>query len=428
MSSVKKLARIVIPKTAIKQVEKTYRKQKALLANTIYRFPAKKMKVIAVTGTNGKTTTCAYINEVLKQSGLKTALYTTAFIEVSGQSEANKTHMTLASAWAVQKFFAKAKAAKVDWVILEVTSHALDQYRTLGVPVELALVTNLSQDHLDYHGTMESYATAKARLLTEYNPQKVILNADDDWYDFFATKVKKGKIDVGKLNANYQIKGIKLTPNGTSFRLVSSKIAVNLKTKLLGEFNVYNASMAAALAAEIGIEPGFIVAGIEKVPVVPGRMEVVDGRQPFTVLVDFAVTPDALKVVLTSLQEVAKGKVSIVFGATGDRDKAKRPIMGEVVAKYADNIYLTDDETYTEDGDLIRQAVKEGIVKAKGAHKCREIADRKEAIKQAFLDAKAGDVVVLAGIGHEDYRNMGGKKVPWDERVIAKEVLKEVGY
>ncbi|HOR23286.1 MAG TPA: cyanophycin synthetase, partial [Candidatus Saccharibacteria bacterium] len=131
---------------------------------------------------------------------------------------------------------------------------------------------------------------------------------------------------------------------------------------------------------------------------------------------------------LTSLQEVAKGKVSIVFGATGDRDKAKRPIMGEVVAKYADNIYLTDDETYTEDGDLIRQAVKEGIVKAKGADKCKEIANRKEAIKQAFLDAKTGDVVVLAGIGHEDYRNMGGKKVPWDERVVAKEVLKEVGY
>ncbi len=371
MSSVKKLARKVIPKTAIKQVEKTYRKQKALLANAIYRFPAKKMKVIAVTGTNGKTTTCAYINEILKQSGLKTALYTTAFIEVNGRLEANKTHMTLASAWAVQKFFAKAKVAKVDWVILEVTSHALDQYRTLGVPVELALVTNLSQDHLDYHGTMESYATAKARLLTEYNPQKVILNADDDWYDFFAAKVKKGKIDVGKLNANYQIKGIKLTPNGTSFRLVSSKIAVNLKTKLLGEFNVYNASMAAALAAEVGIEPESIVAGIEKVPVVPGRMEVVDGRQPFTVLVDFAVTPDALKVVLISLQEVAKGKVSIVFGATGDRDKAKRPIMGEVVAKHADNIYLTDDETYSEDGDLIRQAVKEGIIKAKGAHKSK---------------------------------------------------------
>lgn len=196
MSSVKKLARKVIPKTAIKQVEKTYRKQKALLANAIYRFPAKKMKVIAVTGTNGKTTTCAYINEILKQSGLKTALYTTAFIEVNGRLEANKTHMTLASAWAVQKFFAKAKVAKVDWVILEVTSHALDQYRTLGVPVELALVTNLSQDHLDYHGTMESYATAKARLLTEYNPQKVILNADDDWYDFFAAKVKKVRLTL----------------------------------------------------------------------------------------------------------------------------------------------------------------------------------------------------------------------------------------
>jgi UDP-N-acetylmuramoyl-L-alanyl-D-glutamate--2,6-diaminopimelate ligase len=428
MSAVKKLARKVIPKGAIRKTEDKYRLYKAKTANLVNNYPAKGLRVIAVTGTNGKTTTCSFLNEILKAAGQKTALYTTAFVEIEGKNEFNNTHMTLASAWVVQNFFKKSKKAGVDWVILEVTSHALDQYRILGVPIEVAMITNLSQDHLDYHGTMENYAQAKSRLLTEFKPKVVILNADDGWFDFFAKKSIVKPVTIGKLKATHQIKSIILNAKGTEFKLLSAKKVLNLKTKIVGEFNVYNAAMAAAAGVEIGLELNQIMLGVANVPLVPGRMEPVEAGQPFTVLVDYAVTPDALEKALESLNKVSKGKVRAVFGATGDRDKAKRPIMGEVAAKNADYIYLTDDETYSEDGDKIREAVKEGIIRAGSKDKYVEIADRRQAIKQAFKDSVAGDVVLMAGIGHEDYRNMGGKKEPWDERIVAKKLLKELGY
>lgn len=428
MSFVKKTARKIIPRHTINKIEDRYRFVKAKTANAINNHPAKDLKVIAITGTNGKTTTCSFLNEILKAGGYKTALYTTAFIEINGVNEFNKTHMTLASAWVVQKFFARAKQAGVDWVILEVTSHALDQYRIYGVPVEIAVVTNLSQDHLDYHGTMDNYALAKSKLLTDFKPKTVILNADDEWYEFFVNKSLVKPLSVGKGRANYQIKAIDLKPSGSSFKLVSAKNVLDLKTKIVGEFNAYNASLAAIVGIEVGIESKKIEKGIANVPLVPGRMEPVETGQPFTVLVDYAVTPDALQNVLSTLQVITKGKVRVVFGATGDRDKAKRPIMGEVAVKNADMIYLTDDETYNENGDKIRETVKEGILNAGGKDKFIEIADRRKAIKQAFEDAVKDDVVVLAGIGHEDYRNMGGKKEPWDERIVAREILKEIGY
>jgi UDP-N-acetylmuramoyl-L-alanyl-D-glutamate--2,6-diaminopimelate ligase len=426
MSGIKQLARKVIPKSAVKNAEKGYRKQKAVAANIIYGKPAQKLNVIAVTGTNGKTTTCAFINSVIKAAGLKTAVYTTAFIEINGVNEPNKSHMTVASAWSVQRFMNQAKKANVDWVILEVTSHALDQYRIYGVPVNIAVFTNISQDHLDYHGTMQNYATAKARLITDFHPNKILLNADDEWYGFFADKAIDGFATVGKNKASYQIKAINLKPSGTSYSLVSAKGVIDIKTRLVGNFNVYNTAMAAIIGQMLEIDNRLIQKGIVDVPIVPGRMEPIEAGQPFTVLVDYAVTPDAIKSVLEAVRGLAKGKVRLVFGATGDRDKSKRPIMGQVAAKFADFIYLTDDETYSENGDLIREAVKKGINESGGTDKFIEIADRRQAIKQAFKDALAGDVVILAGIGHQDYRNQGGKKIAWDERLVAKELLEVI--
>ena len=423
MSSVKKIARKIMPKKAISSVEKRYRLGKAKAANVIYQFPAKNMKVIAVTGTNGKTTTCAYINEVLKAAGYKTAVYTTAFLEIAGKNEFNRTHMTIASAWVVQKFFARAKKAGAEWVILEVTSHALDQYRILGVPVEIAVVTNISQDHLDYHGTMQNYAAAKARLITDFDPKCTILNADDEWYEFFAGKVKNHLVTIGRGRATDQLKEVNLSPKGCDYKIVSPKGVLKIQTSLVGDFNVYNSALGAVVGQVLGVDSSSIVKGVSNVLLVPGRMENIDEGQPFVVLVDYAVTPDALEKALATLHDVTKGKVRVVFGATGDRDKGKRPIMGEVAARWADMIYLTDDETYTEDGDAIRAAVRGGIMAGGGQDKFIEIPDRLEAIKQAFSDAKEGDVVILAGIGHEDYRNQGGKKIPWDEREIARSVL-----
>jgi UDP-N-acetylmuramoyl-L-alanyl-D-glutamate--2,6-diaminopimelate ligase len=273
---------------------------------------------------------------------------------------------------------------------------------------------------------MENYAAAKAKLITDFKPKAVVLDADDKWFEFFARKVKSELLTIGQGRATNQIKELSLTPGGTTFSIVGAKGVLKIKTHLVGEFNAYNSAMAATIGEVVGIKNDQIEAGIANVPLVPGRMEPIDAGQPFVVLVDFAVTPDALEQVLSTLKAVAKGKVRIVFGATGDRDKAKRPIMGEVAAKLADFIYLTDDETYTEDGDSIRAAVREGIINANGTEKFVEISDRLEAIKKAFTDAQPGDIVVLTGIGHENYRNQGGKKIPWDEREVARQVLQEI--
>lgn len=423
MSSIKQIARKVIPKKKLTQVEEHYRLHKAKTAYHLYGKAPGAVKVVAVTGTNGKTTTCAFINAMLKTAGYTTAVYTTAFTEIAGHYAPNKNHMTVASPWSVQKFFKAAKKAGADWVILEVTSHALDQHRIYGVNIDIAVITNLSQDHLDYHKTMDAYAAAKARIITDFQPKDVVLNADDDWFEYFGRKVKKNLHTVGKHNATDQIKEVSLGADGTRFRVVSKKGRVDVAMQLVGEFNVYNAAMAAAVGTIIGIDKITISDGLASLAVVAGRLEPVQAGQNFTVLVDYAHTPDALQNVLQAVKNITKQKVRLVFGATGDRDAKKRPQMGKIAMQYADAVYLTDDETYTEDGDAIRADVKKGIDTNASSAKFIEIADRRAAIKQAFKDAGKGDVVVLAGIGHQDYRNMGGKKQPWDERIVAKELL-----
>jgi UDP-N-acetylmuramoyl-L-alanyl-D-glutamate--2,6-diaminopimelate ligase len=426
MSKLKRFARKVIPEDRLHDAEEAYRLQKSNMARRINGNPAKHMHVIGVTGTNGKTTTSSFINEILKAGGKKTAVYTTAFIEIAGVNKPNRTHMTVASAWAVQRFLRKAKREGVEWVILEVTSHALDQHRIKDIPIEIAVVTNLSQDHLDYHKTMENYAAAKARLITEFNPKSVILNADDEWFEYFGRKVKNKLLTVGQGKASHQIKSMKLGSAGTEYSLVSPTASLALQTHLVGAFNVYNSAMAAAVGQVVGITAHDIEQGVANVPVVPGRLEAVNAGQNFTVLVDYAHTADALENVLKAVHSVANGKVRVVFGATGDRDKSKRGPMGRVAAENADIIYLTDDETYTEDGEVIRAAVRQGVIEAGAEDRLIEIADRAAAIKRAFTDAQAGDVVLLAGIGHQNYRAMGGKKIPWDERIVAEEILRSI--
>jgi len=426
MSYIKRVVKKALPASKKRQLEQVYRLNKAHFAVTVFRSPASGMRVIGITGTNGKTSTCSFVNEIIKSTGKKTALYTTAYSEILGKQTPNRSHMTVASAWSVQKFFAEAKRNKVEWVILEITSHALDQYRIKGVPLEVVAITNLSQDHLDYHGTMENYANAKARIITDFSPKTVVLNADDEWFSFFAREVKNELITIGEKDANYLIKDLQLKPSGISFNLVNAKGILALKSKAVGHFNVYNIAMAATICQSIGCTKNAIEEAVVNLPTVPGRMEPIDEGQDFAVLVDYAHTPDALENVLKASRTISSNKVRIVFGATGDRDTSKRAPMGAVAAQFADYIYLTDDETYSEDGNKIRKAVLKGIEEHGGIANCTEVAERREAIKQAFKDAKKGDVVILAGIGHQDYRVMGTTKVAWDEREVAHEILKEI--
>lgn len=416
-----------MPQWGVRVLESAYRRGRGLLWQTRYGFAGRKLKIIAVTGTNGKTTTVSYINNVLRACGLKTAVYTTAYFEIDGSREPNRTHMTVASQKSVQKFFADAQKAGVDYVVLEVTSMALDQKRIAGIKTEVSVMTNLTQDHLDYHHSMENYAAAKARLFSrEYNPKFSVLNVDDQWYSFFASQASGEQISYGTSSgASLQLIDHEAGNYGSKFSMRFNKNKYSGKTQLVGLFNIYNALAALSVAAALKLNMVQALEGVENLSAVPGRMEEINEGQNFKVLVDFAYTPDALLNALSALQEVTDGDVHIVFGATGDRDQSKRPAMGEVVAENADYIYLTDDETYTEDPKAIRDAVYEGIKRRQGEKKTKIFDDRLEAIRAAFKTAKEGDVVLLAGIGHEDYRNMGGKKMPWDERQIARELIKQ---
>ncbi|HSX23738.1 MAG TPA: UDP-N-acetylmuramoyl-L-alanyl-D-glutamate--2,6-diaminopimelate ligase, partial [Candidatus Saccharimonadales bacterium] len=411
----------------IKLAEETYRKSRIYGLQARFGFPAKGLRVIAVTGTNGKTTTCCFINGMLKSAGFTTAMYTTAIIEVNGVAEANKTHRTLPLTQQLLRFLRAAKKAQVDFVILETTSQALHQHKLVGIPVEVAVLTNLSPEHLDYHRTMDNYAAAKARLFNNYmKPDYCVLNADDDRYDYFLMQSVGQVASYGESSdSTERIRSVKSSREGMSWQLMNGNHGLDLHIRLLGLFNVYNASAAASVGLLLGLKPEAITNGLAALRLVPGRMENIDAGQPFTVWVDYAITPDAIAKVLQAGKDAASGSVSLVFGATGDRDKEKRTLMGEAAAKYADHIYLTDDETYTENPEAIRQAVYRGIVDGDGETKTQVIPDRMRAIKTAFKNAKKGDVVILAGLGHQDSRNMGGKLVPWDERGVAKQLLQK---
>lgn len=414
-----------MPATGIRLAEETYRKGRIYALQARYGFPARGMRVIGVTGTNGKTTTCNYINEMLKSAGSTTAMFTTAVVEMAGDRQPNHTHRTVPLTADLMAFFQTAKEHAVDFVVLEVSSQALHQHKLVGIPFEVSVLTNLTQEHLDYHHSMEAYAAAKARLFSKYcNPKFSVLNRDDAWYETFANASVGKVISYGQHESSTaRMETPNLSTRGGTAALNYKSTQLTIATPLLGEFNVYNAVAAACVGLVLDIDPAAIEQGVAALQTVPGRMEQIEEGQPFDVIVDYAVTPDALEKVLTTLKSVASGRVMIVFGATGDRDRTKRPVMGQVVAGLADRIFLTDDETYSEDGADIRRAVMEGIDSVNGAAKTTEIADRREAIAAALQEAKKGDVVLLTGIGHQDYRVMGSEKQPWDERQVARDLL-----
>ena len=426
MKPIKKIIRRLIPANAVKSVENLYRLARGFFWQARYGFPASNMNVVAVTGTNGKSTTSALINEVLKAGGYKTAMITTPMMEIAGKKFPRTTTRTLEKQSEVQEFFAQAKKADVDWAVLETPSHALDQHRIMGVKVQIAIVTNLTPEHLDYHETMENYAHAKSLLLRDYGAKTAVLNTDDDWYEYFKNNSLADVFPVGKAKtASVRIGSIKLSPSGSEAKLTYQKTSIDIKTTLLGEFNLYNAAQAVAVGLSLNIDPKKITAGIRALEAVAGRFEPVTSKQHnFKVFVDYAITPDSIENALKALQSITKGKVRIVFGATGDRDRSKRPLMGEAAGKYADFIYLTDDETYTEKSQDIIDAVYVGIKKAKATKKTKIIGEREEAIKLAISDAKSGDTVLITGLGHETTRNMGGKSIPWSDKEIARKYLK----
>ena len=416
-----------LPVGATRQVEELYRRGRIYALSARYGFPARQLRVIAVTGTNGKTTTANYLNEILKAAGHKTALFTTAVIEMAGERTLNELNATVASTERMQQFFRDAKSAEVEFVILEITSHSLMQHKLDGVPIECAIMTNLTQDHLDYHKTMDDYASAKGRLFAK-NPRFIVLNRDDEWFEFYNQyEASEQKITSGtNETADARISQVKLYKKGSEARVVIDlQTTLELATALPGKFNVYNMTAAAAASYlfHVGLEA--IADGIANLEELPGRFERVEIGKNFEVVVDYAHTPDAIEQLLEATKSITKNRVILVFGATGDRDKGKRPIMGEIAARLADRIILTDEESYNEDPAQIRSMVMEGIADAGGEAKTEEIADRREAIAKALKIARKDDTILITGMGHERFRIIGGERLPWNDADVVRELTQK---
>jgi UDP-N-acetylmuramoyl-L-alanyl-D-glutamate--2,6-diaminopimelate ligase len=426
MQPIKKFIKGLLPKKIRRPVLNIYHLLVAVAANIRYGFPSKKLKVIMVTGTNGKTTVATLIAGILEDAGRTVGINSTAYYRIAGKTTPKKSSRTLEDIFILHGLLAKMKQAGCEYVILEATSQGLDQNRLWGVPCTVAVMTNLTQDHLDYHGTMERYAAAKAKLFKR-KPNFIVLNRDDEWFDFFNKyDAKERKLSYGEhKEADAQIVNANLRKDGSDFTLRIDDQKLRLHTKLPGRFNAYNAAAAALAGYLEGLSPEQVAHGLATVSAVPGRLERVEAGQSFEVIVDYAHTPDALENVLSTLRQLTKGKLTLVFGATGDRDRAKRPLMGEIAAEYADRIFVTDEETYSEDGANIRAAILEGVPED-ARTKTTEIADRGEAILAAFKAAKPGDTVVLTGLGHELTRNMGGQAIAWNDTEAAKELLQKL--
>jgi UDP-N-acetylmuramoyl-L-alanyl-D-glutamate--2,6-diaminopimelate ligase len=426
--NIRKIVKAFIPKSLFQKIEPAGHLGEAVIFNTVNGFPAKGFKVIGVTGTNGKTTTAFLVHRMLHEAGYKVGLMTTVAYGAGLELKMPPDHYTNVPVPLMMRRLRYLKAKGVEYLVMEVTSMALAQNRLWGVPFYLSAMTNISQDHLDYHGTMDRYIDAKIKLFSSTNDNKSgtrtgVVNADDATADRFVKAVKT-PITYGIKKGDIKAKDIKLKSSGISYKAVAGKETYTIKSALPGNFNVYNTLAAVGVGRALGLGKKQIEQGIAALDGVPGRMTPIQAGQKFNVLVDFAHTPDALENVLKAAREVTNGNLMLVFGATGDRDKSKRPLMGEVAAKNADQIYLTDDETYTEDPGKIIQEVFKGIEDAGGAVRTTIVEDRKKAIKTAFAAAKRGDTVLLAGIGHQVSRNMGGQEEPWNEIEIASKFLK----
>ncbi|MGZ9585062.1 UDP-N-acetylmuramoyl-L-alanyl-D-glutamate--2,6-diaminopimelate ligase [Paenibacillus marinisediminis] len=405
----------------------------AVLSNAYYNHPSEELRLIGVTGTNGKTTTTFLIEKILMDAGLESGVIGT--IEMRYAGETHPMSGTTPSAYELQRSLRDMADKGVKACAMEVSSHALHQGRVQGCRFRTAIFTNLTQDHLDYHGTMDAYREAKglffSRLGNTFSEKEqersyVVLNADDEASAYFRSLTSAETIMYGMHeDADVRASDIRITSKGTSFHVDTFRGSQHVELRMVGKFNVYNALAAISAGLIEGIELSAIVASLESVPGVAGRVEAVDAGQPFSVIVDYAHTPDGLDNVLSTVKEFAEGRVLCVFGCGGDRDRKKRPIMGQIAAKYADYVLVTSDNPRTEDPNLILIDIEAGL-KADGVSQDRYemIADRREAITKAIEMASPHDVVLIAGKGHETYQIVGKDILNFDDRVVAEEAIR----
>jgi len=400
------------------------------IATVWYRFPSRQITVVGVTGTNGKTTTANLIARLLEANGEKVALATTINFQLADKKWDNLTKMTSLGRGSTQKFLRQAVNAGCTYAVLEVSSHALIQHRVWGVNFNAAVLTNITQDHLDFHGTFEEYRAAKELLFWRLAKNKesgekiAVLPAEDSNVEGFHRIPEIGIITFGFKKGDLLAENIRVREHSQKFEVVGMEEKFEIETKLLGNFNIANILAATALALALKIRPNVIRKVFKKLQPLPGRLETVEAKQPFRVIVDFAHTPDALEKLLRTFRAVTEGKVWLVFGATGDRDREKRPIMGAIANKLADEIVLTSDDPFTENPEKIIFEVREGISRSEGEGLFINVS-RKKAIHYALENAQKGDTVLIAGKGCEQFQVVGWKKIPWDDRKLARKILEK---
>jgi UDP-N-acetylmuramoyl-L-alanyl-D-glutamate--2,6-diaminopimelate ligase len=406
------------------------------IAARFFGSPSQAMRVLGVTGTNGKTTTTYLLEAIANTAGDRTGVIGTVAARVAERT-LPALHTT-PEATELQAALAAMRDEGVATVAMEVSSHALDQHRVDATTFAATCFTNLSHDHLDYHGSLDAYFEAKARLFTPEFTRRAAVHVGDDHGARLARRAKDLGLDVARFaiehpDVEVNARNVVLTPTGTSFELVAcGGEPVSIRTGLVGSFNVVNALAAATTAVLAGFDLEAVVAGLERPIVVPGRMERIDAGQDFTVLVDYAHTPDALGNALGAARELAApdARVIVVFGCGGDRDRAKRPLMGEIAARLADRTYVTTDNARSEEPAAIIDDIVAGVPSRRGrARRDPEggdviiVTDRGAAIRAAIAAAGTGDVVIVAGKGHETGQTIGGETTPFDDRLVARAEL-----
>ncbi|MEK6228406.1 MAG: UDP-N-acetylmuramoyl-L-alanyl-D-glutamate--2,6-diaminopimelate ligase [Actinomycetota bacterium] len=389
------------------------------VASRFYGDPSHELEVVGITGTNGKTTTAFLVREVLEAAGIQTGLLGTVKRVVGGREE--PVERTTPEAIDLQADFARMLSAGDRACAMEVSSHALELGRTSGIRFACKVFTNLTQDHLDFHEDMEAYYLAKRRLFDEPGP--VVVNLDDPYGRRLADELGHAiTYGVEPDAADYRARDVTFDVAGATFAVDTPDGTLELTTRLPGLFNVQNVLAALAAARSLGVKPDIAVHGLAGAGRVPGRFEPVEEGQDFGLLVDYAHTPDSLENVLRAARGITRGRLHVVFGAGGDRDRGKRPLMGEVAARLADRVIVTSDNPRSEDPDSIVDQVMEGT--SDGPDVERE-PDRRRAIARAIDTAEPGDVVVVAGKGHEQGQEFeGGRKEPFDDITVAREAVR----
>lgn len=414
---------VTIPVIIVKDTKRSM----AILADIFYGQPTHSMHLIGVTGTNGKTTTTHIIERILNEANKKTGLIGTMYMKIGDKQKEVKN--TTPESLTLQKTFREMKDADVTHAVMEVSSHALHLGRIHGCDFKVAVFTNLTQDHLDYHKTMEAYKYAKGLLFAqlgnrfEHDRMKyAVLNGDEEASEDFKKMTTAKIVTYGiDRDADIMAKDIRMTSKGTTFQLITPVGTEFVTIQMVGKFSVYNvlAAVAATLCSSIDLET--IVKAIESMDGVRGRFELVDGGQDFTVIVDYAHTPDSLENVLQTIKQFAEGRIFCIIGCGGDRDKTKRPLMAKITVENCEEPIFTSDNPRSEDPESILLDMEKGVV---GQH-YTSIVNREEAISYAISKAKKDDVILIAGKGHETYQQIGTNTIDFDDREIALKVIKK---